>query len=634
MYWGNGAAWYTTYSYNALGRQIGTSNVSTSNVVISATQTYYDGANPIEVRMANNSLLAAYVWSPADGRMILRDAVALALSSYTGLSISANTTGGVIQRLYPLTDGTGSIVAVASPSIPVGTPASNYVQERYVYTADGLPQALNRDFTARTLGTVWQFASTLGWNWLYRGQQWVQVSPDSQYFQWRGLYVSAAGVWSDPVHGTTLQPDLTDYGVPQSNPYQMSAEEQFGARVAPMVLGLGIAVLTGGIGAPVALAAALGGVAACGFGAYAAGGDAEQVAVSAAVGGIAGMMGGAAGELAGAGAGLLSQTLGLTCSNGLGMIGGLLMGSAEGAAFSGTEAFVRTGLMTGSAVDAVMAGWNGLETGAALGGALGAIFHEVCFASGTQVVLEILIAGTAGLRADGVSLAQGSVGTLNSVRYRTRAVERVRKGDIIASRDENDPYGPIVYRRVTEVYRRLADHLRILQIRDFAGREQVIRTTDEHPFKTADGRWTSAKNLAVGDVFFGPDGTSGVLLATTREEHPEGIEVFNFQVEGTHTYFVRGEGSDAEPVWVHNSCRVAYLDPGEGWVPAGPALGRAEAIEAGLSGEDLAAGSQSEALDVAKEISGGEQPIYEVDQYGPHYHPAGRNPNIHIFWQR
>ena len=156
--------------------------------MISGTNTYFDGANPIEVRMQDNStLLETNVWSPADGRLILRDAVASQLTSYTGLSISANTNGGVIQRLYPLTDGIGSIVAVASPSIAVGTPASNYVQERYVYTADGLPHALNANWTARTTvgGLVSQFASTLGWNWFYEGQQWIQTQPDTLSAQWR-----------------------------------------------------------------------------------------------------------------------------------------------------------------------------------------------------------------------------------------------------------------------------------------------------------------------------------------------------------------------------------------------------------------------------------------------------------------
>ena len=139
----NGAASYTTYSYNALGRQITTNNYTNTDTLISGTQTYFDGANPIEVRMQDNTLLATNVWSPADGRLILRDAVATVLSTYTGLTITPNSAGG-IQRLYPMTDGIGSIVAVADPT---GT-----VQERYTYTADGLPQALTAAWAARSTG--------------------------------------------------------------------------------------------------------------------------------------------------------------------------------------------------------------------------------------------------------------------------------------------------------------------------------------------------------------------------------------------------------------------------------------------------------------------------------------------------
>ncbi len=287
----NGGASYTTYAYDALGRQIATTNYSTANTVISGTNTYFDGANPIEVRMQDNStLLETNVWSPADGRLILRDAVAAQLHSYTGLTITPNSANG-IQRLYPMTDGAGSIVAVASPS---GT-----VQERYTYTVDGLPQALNADWTPRTAGGTVQYASTLGWNWLYRGQQWVQTQPDTSTTQCCGLYVTASGQWYDPVHATALQPNLADYGDPQVNPYQMSAGDRLLLTYGPMILGIGITIATGGLGAPVALAAALGGAVAAGVNSYAAGGDAGQVMESAAIGGIAGMMGGSAGEFAG-----------------------------------------------------------------------------------------------------------------------------------------------------------------------------------------------------------------------------------------------------------------------------------------------------------------------------------------------
>jgi hypothetical protein len=38
------------------------------------------------------------------------------------------------------------------------------------------------------------------------------------------------------------------------------------------------------------------------------------------------------------------------------------------------------------------------------------------------------------------------------------------------------------------------------------------------------------------------------------EDHPTGVAVYNLEVAGAHTYFVRADGSKTEPVWVHNSC--------------------------------------------------------------------------------
>jgi hypothetical protein len=43
------------------------------------------------------------------------------------------------------------------------------------------------------------------------------------------------------------------------------------------------------------------------------------------------------------------------------------------------------------------------------------------------------------------------------------------------------------------------------------------------------------------------------VVATHREEYPEGISVYNFRVKGTHTYFVRQQGSTGDAIWVHNA---------------------------------------------------------------------------------
>ena len=163
----------------------------------------------------------------------------------------------------------------------------------------------------------------------------------------------------------------------------------------------------------------------------------------------------------------------------------------------------------------------------------------------------------------GLLTAESSVATLvrrngvgsraHRIRYVTQSIEDIATNDHVVSRDQNSPNGPLVLGRVDRVYKRLADHLRILTIRDFAGVEQILRTTDEHPFHGDGRRWTKAKDLRVADVLFGPQGPCGILIATSREEHPEGIWVYNLRVAATHTYFVREQGLEAEPIWVHNA---------------------------------------------------------------------------------
>jgi YD repeat-containing protein len=543
----------TKYAYDALGRLITTTNVvgGGSNT---GTQTYYDGNNPIVVQNQVGQLMMTYVWSPLDGRMILRDAVA------AKLGVAANTSGGVIQRLYPLTDGLGSIVAVAAAYIPdpnhpgqlIETGASNAVQERYVYTADGSPTALLPNFQPITVNGATVAASQLGWTWFYRGEQWIQTNPDTSTAPWRGLYVTPSGVWYDPVHAVTLQPNPSAYGDPHSNPYQLSNLEALGY-AAPLIIGAAVTLATGGIGAPAVAALGLGGAATFGFSSYVAGNNGPQVARDAVIGGISTAAGFYAGQLARAGAGLLARSLGLTCATGGGAAGGFLVGAAEGAAFFGTQAFVSTALTTGNISQAFAAAGPAALMGGAIGGPLGAIFHQVCFVAGTQVVLEFLECEDAGSLTANVRLAEGAVSTVPRVRCRTRSIEEIIAGELIASRDQNEPFGPVVYSRVDRIYRRLADHLRILTVLGFAGCEQTLKTTDDHPYYVDGKDWVKALELEVGDVFFGRDGTCGVLLAGHREEHPEGIWVYNLRVEGTHTFFVREQGVDAEPVWVHNA---------------------------------------------------------------------------------
>jgi hypothetical protein len=137
-------------------------------------------------------------------------------------------------------------------------------------------------------------------------------------------------------------------------------------------------------------------------------------------------------------------------------------------------------------------------------------------------------------------------------RYVTKSIEDVREGDFVLARDE---FGrDLGMKRVTEVYRRVSDHLRILTFRAADGTEQTLKTTDEHPF-WAESRqaWIEAKNIEVGDTLIGPRGELQTLTETAYEAHPEGIPVFNFRVEDYHSYFVRDMHVGRFPLLVHNA---------------------------------------------------------------------------------
>jgi hypothetical protein len=134
----------------------------------------------------------------------------------------------------------------------------------------------------------------------------------------------------------------------------------------------------------------------------------------------------------------------------------------------------------------------------------------------------------------------------------SKPIEEFEVGDYVLARDPAT--GLTEPRRVVETYRRVADHLRILQFVavDDAGTTQRLQTTDEHPFWTEESGWVNAGQLQVGQRIEQLDGTAAVVIATRREEHPEGIEVFNLQVEGLHTYFASAT-SAVQPVLVHNA---------------------------------------------------------------------------------
>ena len=241
-----------------------------------------------------------------------------------------------------------------------------------------------------------------------------------------------------------------------------------------------------------------------------------------------------------------------------------------------------------------------------------------CFAAGTPVVIGFEREPLE--RRDHLS---DETGVATELRTIAKPIEQIKVGDVVLSAPEDDLNGPFVAKRVEEVFERSS------VLFDLHVGGKLIRTTAEHPFYVQGKGWTAAKELSPGDLLRSHDGQW--VAVESASDSGEVAPVYNMRVEEYHTYFVGADGWGFS-VWAHNACRVANLEPGVGVKAVGPQVSRAEAIVLGKAGEDLIAGSRAEASDIAKAIGGGRAlSILEMLPV-PHFHPAGRDPDIHIWW--
>jgi len=165
-----------------------------------------------------------------------------------------------------------------------------------------------------------------------------------------------------------------------------------------------------------------------------------------------------------------------------------------------------------------------------------------------------------------------------------------------------------------------------LEFADGHGRTERVRPTGFHKFYSASRKdWISAENLRPGEELCGMAGRLGVV---SLRAVPGVHRVYNMTVEDEHVYRVSEFG-----VLVHNVCRLAQLQENVSVTPYGQPLTDEQALNAGLDFEDLSCTTRSEAEDLATEISGGQTPIEDANQF--HFHPVDQNGNKmpnHIFW--
>jgi hypothetical protein len=134
--------------------------------------------------------------------------------------------------------------------------------------------------------------------------------------------------------------------------------------------------------------------------------------------------------------------------------------------------------------------------------------------------------------------------------FQTKPIDQVEVGDWVWTQSAID--GDIALKQVARKFVHSANHLRVLVIVSEDGRKSRLKTTDNHPFFVPGSGWTAAEKLVAGDRLLQPDGAFTTVLQSRREEHPEGITVYNFEARDYHTYFVADAESNAPPVLVHN----------------------------------------------------------------------------------
>jgi hypothetical protein len=178
-----------------------------------------------------------------------------------------------------------------------------------------------------------------------------------------------------------------------------------------------------------------------------------------------------------------------------------------------------------------------------------------CFIAGTQIVVATLDSEEDDRAAQSVHWFESTAVAVAppAVRYITQSIETLKPGDWVLARDQFNPGAPNTLQRIEVAVERTAFSLTAVTIRSSTGWLQTLYTTSEHPLYVPGRGWVVSRELQEGDELVQPDGGVSIVVATRHERHRDGVLVYNFMVAESHTYFVRGENSTAEPVWVHNT---------------------------------------------------------------------------------
>ena len=122
-----------------------------------------------------------------------------------------------------------------------------------------------------------------------------------------------------------------------------------------------------------------------------------------------------------------------------------------------------------------------------------------------------------------------------------KAIETIQVGDVIPCVDHIT--GESAEKRVVTTTVNKVDRLIELDIDG-----EIIQCTETHPFQVKGKGWVNASDLAPNDVVYTKDWNTAVVKSVSLLELDEPVEVFNFEVEDCHTYFVGNQN-----IIVHNT---------------------------------------------------------------------------------
>ena len=193
---------------------------------------------------------------------------------------------------------------------------------------------------------------------------------------------------------------------------------------------------------------------------------------------------------------------------------GAAMGAASGAVTGAVSHRVTTGSWKGAGTAALNGAADGYMTGAITGFVSGGLTSNACFIAGTAVL--------------------ASTGYV--------AIETIQAGDYVWAADPET--GEVALKKVVQTFVNEAESLVHVTVNG----EEII-CTDEHPFYSPVKGWTAACKLRAGDILVTVNGEYVVVEKIQHEILESPVTVYNFEVEGFHTYYVSNIA-----ILVHNLC--------------------------------------------------------------------------------